>query len=615
MSLRPLQARWFETYVPRDQTVHATEVLARTGQVHLESDTRVLERVDEGKLRHFVERFRTLAAEHEHDLKGAGRQATVLEGDPVHLANLALHQLRVWSARLDFVKGHLEHLHAELDHLMLLAECLDAMDRAGLDLDGVFRKTRFLCKCLFACPKGMVCDPEIESSVERVVEGEAHDFIYIAGLHEQRHLIRHFVVEHGCEQLGIPAWLGDGMTRQKQALDDHLARTRADIAEMRAELKSLRNDAGMAQAKANVDTLAWYLEHAAASLTAGGFCHVTGWTTVGNVRELQQALEAEGIHVIVRLPAPPVHAEAPVATIDAWWAQPFQSITAMWGTPGRHEVDPTGLLALVVPLLFGYMFPDVGHGLILVLFAAFSSRRWPHVRLLLPCGLAAMLFGVLFGEVFGFHSVLPPLWIRPLDDPLAILAVPMLFGVALMLLGLVFAGVGAHWRGESRRWLLTDLAVLLIYASGLAGLFVPQAFWFTGLAVVHYLSGNALLAPAGARFACLPKAVGDLLLSAFELSINTLSFLRVGAFALAHAALSHAVLSLVDAAEPLWLKGLVLIAGNLFAVVLEALLVFVQTTRLVLFEFFSRFLRAEGRLFRPLSGPFPEDAPLRRSRV
>lgn len=43
--------------------------------------------------------------------------------------------------------------------------------------------------------------------------------------------------------------------------------------------------------------------------------------------------------------------------------------------------------------------------------------------------------------------------------------------------------------------------------------------------------------------------------------------------------------------------------GNLFIIVVEGQVVFVQTTRLVLFEFFIRFLRAEGRVFKPLRGP------------
>jgi len=124
-----------------------------------------------------------------------------------------------------------------------------------------------------------------------------------------------------------------------------------------------------------------------------------------------------------------------------------------------------------------------------------------------------------------------------------------------------------------------------------------------------------MLAAAGSRLKALPMAVGDLLMSAFELVMNTLSFLRVGAFALAHAALSSAVMTLADAAESLWLIVLIILVGNVFGVVLEGLLVFVQTTRLVLFEFFIRFLRAEGRLFRPVSDPSTDSLAARKKSI
>ena len=65
------------------------------------------------------------------------------------------------------------------------------------------------------------------------------------------------------------------------------------------------------------------------------------------------------------------------------------------------------------------------------------------------------------------------------------------------------------------------------------------------------------------------------------------------------------MLTLAGAVESLLLQGLIIFAGNVFAVVMEGLLVFVQTTRLVLFEFFTRFLRADGRLFRPAHGLEP----------
>ncbi len=598
MMFRPTQARWFETYVPREQTVRATEVLASTGVVQLEADPRLAEPVDEERLSYFVEAFRALAAGHAHDLPGAGRQATALVGDPVHLANQALHQLRVWSARVEFLKAHVEHLRGELHHHELLAECLQAMRQAGLDLESVFHKTRFLCKCLFACPRGGACEAEMDTEVDVIVHGGQHDFLYIASLPDQRHAIRHWVVERGCEQMGIPAWLSGDHEEQVRKVCAHLTRTHDELVELEGELKALRRDPAMAEARANVDTLHWYLRHAAGTLTEGPFCHVTGWTTAPDPLQLRDALEKAGIHAVLRLPQPPARSAPPVATLDNWWARPFQPFLVMWGTPDRLAVDPSGLLPIIVPLLFGYMFPDAGHGLILVLLGLALYRRSPRTRFLIPCGLAAMVFGAVFGEAFGFHGWLPPLWMKPLDDPLAVLAIPMGFGVVLMLLGLVFAGFEAYWRGELRAWLCLDAAVLLLYASLLAGAFSPWAFWLTGLAIIHYFIGNLALATRGERAMAMLTASGQLLLSIFELAMNTLSFLRVGAFALAHAALSLAMLTLAEGVASPWAWGSIILLGNLFGVVLEGLLVFVQTTRLVLFEFFIRFLHAEGRLFR-----------------
>lgn len=574
----------------------------------METDTRVPERVDTSKLRFFVERFRELAAAHEGELPAGSQQPTALVGNPVRIANQALHRLRLWSAQLDYAREHLSELKAERDYLLLLDEALEAMQRAGLDLEGVFRRTPFLCKCLFACPKGC-CGPEheleheLQPLVKVVVPGPRHDFPFLVGLPDQRTIIRRMVLDEGCEQVGIPAWLTQQPGGQRAQVAEHLAGIEREIAAREAELARLRTDPEIATARANIDTLAWYLEHAAGYLTERELCHVTGWTTAPSPEVLQRALREAGIEVVVRFPDPPPSAPPPVATLESWWTQPFRPLLLMWGTPGREEVDPSGLLALVVPLLFGYMFPDVGHGLVLALFALFFSHRWPRIRFLLPCGISAMAFGVLFGEVFGFEDVVPALWLRPLDDPTTVLAVPLLFGVLLMLLGLVFAGIEAHWRGTLRAWLAADAAVLLLYLSLLLAPLLPQALWVSGLALIHFLTGNAWIATPGRRLVDMLSAVGQLLLSLFELAINTLSFLRVGAFALAHAALSHAVMTLAGSVDNALAWFAIVLIGNAFSVLLEGLVVFVQTTRLILFEFFIRFLKAEGRLFRPVARP------------
>ncbi len=99
------------------------------------------------------------------------------------------------------------------------------------------------------------------------------------------------------------------------------------------------------------------------------------------------------------------------------------------------------------------------------------------------------------------------------------------------------------------------------------------------------------------------QAVGQLIETVFQLIINTISFIRVGAFALAHAGLSLALIILSNTTSNALLAGIILLIGNIFIIILEGLVVSIQTTRLILFEFFIRFLQGTGRLFHPLTMP------------
>jgi V/A-type H+-transporting ATPase subunit I len=125
------------------------------------------------------------------------------------------------------------------------------------------------------------------------------------------------------------------------------------------------------------------------------------------------------------------------------------------------------------------------------------------------------------------------------------------------------------------------------------------------LGLLVSLAGALAQGPAGQRLAALGQAAGELVETTLQLAVNTVSFVRVGAFALAHCGLSVAIVGLADAAQSRFSQMLILVLGNAFVLALEALVVGIQTTRLVLFEFFIRFLRGTGRAFRPLP-----DAPL-----
>jgi V/A-type H+-transporting ATPase subunit I len=138
------------------------------------------------------------------------------------------------------------------------------------------------------------------------------------------------------------------------------------------------------------------------------------------------------------------------------------------------------------------------------------------------------------------------------------------------------------------------------YLGVLAGIVDSRGFVVAAAGAAVFCVGHAWQARAPlAGLAAIAELVERLL----QLLINTLSFARVGAFALAHAGLSSAIVALMDSADSAIAKGVVLVVGNVVVLVLEVMVVSIQTTRLVLFEFFTRFLTAEGRVFRPLPAP------------
>ena len=145
------------------------------------------------------------------------------------------------------------------------------------------------------------------------------------------------------------------------------------------------------------------------------------------------------------------------------------------------------------------------------------------------------------------------------------------------------------------------VVILILAVTAIAGvilaLFHPFALSLVAVALLWYLVG---LYATGIRFAA---GLGRLAYSTLELLLNTLSFGRVGAFAIAHTALTHTVVDIAAQFDRPAAEIAVLVIGHASIILLEGLVVFVQTTRLILFEFFTRFLRAEGRLFRPLGKP------------
>ena len=602
MLLRSDQAYWFETYISRHETVVALEALAASGEIELESDPEIAVPLDLSQLQDAIAAFRDLEKRYKHLFVDVPQGTIAPIMPPEQLARESLNYLGRWCKSADRLLARQLRLETHRQNLLLLGECLEALTGQSTEFSHLSHQTEFLYKGVFACPQSQRLESDICIAVDEFFPGSEHNFFFVADLPHKQPIIEHAYRSATCLSVQVPSWLSNNPVEQQRQIASKLQKLESQLDNLGRRLEVCQQEPELATAMDNMRLLAWYADHAQGLTTQEKFCHVTGWTKVKEPLELEQLLQQKGIQASIRFTSAPKNYLPPINLTLPGWARPFHLFVEMLGTPSRDEVNPILLIPLTISLLFGYMFPDIGHGLILLFVSGMLYRRWPQGRFLLACGLSSVLFGFVFGEFFGLENLLPSLWIKPLEDPILILIPPLFLGVFLMLLGLVFNGIEAYWRHDLKTWLLRGAAVLAMYASICAAIFYPLAIWVAGLAFIWFVLGELLLNETN-RLANLLASLAHLVQSLFELLLNTFSFLRVGAFALAHAALSAAVMQLADGIENHTTRIVFLIIGHVLIVTIEGLVAFVQTTRLILFEFFTRFLKAEGRIFRPLSTP------------
>ena len=600
--LRPASTRWFEVLCPCQESVRTVTALAATGSVEIELRQRAPHERPVQDLEEGLGRYQALAQRYgRYWARGRLRQRVLAEAPAVVLER-GLLRIEAWRREADPLIDLLQDNEEELLRLRWLAEIIERIAESPLDFAAVARSGPVLGTFCAVLPQEAELNLP-DWAIPRSVPWELERCYLLLGPRERLDQLKLLVQAAKGRIIERPPWLsGDAR--------DSLARirTRREFLSIRvvhlyAELDSLFEEYDLDHALGGLSGLVWFAEHVGVLERAGAtLAWVTGWTDDLRGERLVASVARGQARALVRLrPAPP-GLRPPQVLDNPPWMRPFELFARAFGVPGSDEADPTPVVALVVPLLFGYMFGDVGQGAVLAGGGWWLARRGHSLaRLLILGGLAAVVFGLLFGSVFAREDLIPALWVHPLEAPLGVLAVPLVFAVFLLSLGQILDALSAFWRGELQRWLLRDLGFLVLYL-GLVGILVrPALGWVALVGGLWYLIGSFL---SQRELLGGLAAIGHLLESGLQILINTLSFARVGAFALAHASLSLAVVTMADAA-PWWGATLILVLGNALIIGLEGLVVSIQTTRLVLFEFFNRFLRGTGRVFRPLPPPPP----------
>jgi V/A-type H+-transporting ATPase subunit I len=365
---------------------------------------------------------------------------------------------------------------------------------------------------------------------------------------------------------------------------------------------------------------------------------IVGWVPLSSLESLSRRLrQISGEILIETTPSKRGSAgqNVPVSLENPGILRAFQQLVTTYARPRYEEIDPTLLITLTFPLLFGAMFGDVGHGLVLALLGGvLASRRVPALRgfaglgiVVTICGLVATLFGFLYGSVFGMEDVLPALWIRPMESIMQILIVAIGAGIVLLSTGFLIGILNA--------WVARDWSRLLFGHNGVAGLalywslvgFAAKALIGSLPVPVQVITVVAVVAGFVVMFSevlgrlvqghrpLIEGSIGTYAVQAvfelFETLIsflsNSLSYVRVGAFAVAHGGLSAVVFILAEMVSPTRGIGywVVVALGNLFVIGFEGLIVGIQTLRLEYYEFFSKFFTGGGTSYVPLT-TFPK---------
>ncbi len=415
------------------------------------------------------------------------------------------------------------------------------------------------------------------------------------------------------ELIGEPIETIKKLENEQEELTKQIKELESQKAEKKAEFeKDLPMLEQEVELYLKINTVKRYMAHD----TKGNF-YVVGWLPLSNLEKMIPELEKDDIDYVVKAhdevaSTPPTHLK------NNRLFKPFEVLVEMYGLPNYTELDPTAFVAITAFLMFGFMFGDVGQGLVILLFGLFLKRKKVALGPVFCFGgISSMIFGLLYGSVFGKEDIIPKLLISPMDNIQTMLMAGIGVGAVLIIIAMALNVVNAIKN--------KDKAKIFFDSNGIAGI----VFYVTVLvAIVGFAVNGQWPISAGimAVLIVLPlvliffkepltkwidkkkqvekSSFVEKFFEMFEMLLsfvsNTISFVRLAAFAINHVGLCMAIYILADMVGG---SGnlIVGIIGNGIVIVLEGLIVAIQVLRLEYYELFSRFYTGDGKEYKPIN--------------
>lgn len=414
--------------------------------------------------------------------------------------------------------------------------------------------------------------------------------------------------------------------KHSQRLNDEFS---SSLNSMKAELSQAKRQLARLSSNFDIRKLAAITSH---EHTNRDYFILCGWIASEDADKLDKEMECEpDVYCYVEDPMTSENTISmpPTRLKNPGILKPFEMYIRMYGLPAYNELDPTLFVALTYSFIFGAMFGDVGQGLCLAIggFLLYRFKKMNLAAIISCAGVFSTFFGFMYGSVFGFENIIEAKWLHPavqmttlpfIGKMNTVFVVAIAFGMFLILLSMMLQIINAI-KQKNIEGIFFDtngiagfafyaslVLVIFLFMSGRklpAGIVLITMF---GIPLLLVALKEPLTALVEKKSKLIEGGKGmfvvqtffemfEVLLSYFS---NTLSFVRVGAFAISHAAMMEVVLMLAGA-ESGSPNLLVVVLGNIFVCGMEGLIVGIQVLRLEYYEMFSRFYKGSGREFVP----------------
>jgi len=453
----------------------------------------------------------------------------------------------------------------------------------------------------------------------------------VIGLRRDRMLLDKVLHDVAWEEIAYPQEVTDVSKEAQAKLGSKIDQTRAKIVYLKDQVKEIarQHAAEIGAIHSAVRVNKSILEAKRYSCLTDKTALFSGWVPKADKDSVIRAIKSiSGISYIESHSPESMdisREDVPVQFKHSPVLKPFEMLIEAYGIPRYGTIDPTIFVAISFLIMFGAMFGDIGHGAALIIISLLLGRKAAseglrHTKaLLLYCGSSAVIFGLLYGSFFGieFKSI----WIKPIENIMEIFKISIYLGIVMISLGIVINVVNAL-RDRDYIKVLFDKAGLIGGIIYWAGIGLVSKMLVSNARIPNYyflliLSGVLILFLYPLVDCIVKKKYSHLMESFMESTVgilevfmgylaNTVSFIRVAAFALAHVGLFIAIFDLAkivhtDGSGGTAISWVVLILGNIVAVGLEGLVVTIQSVRLNYYEFFSKFFMAGKSIYKPLS--------------